>query len=56
MTTKNLVCCHCGARNSQENPVRVNYPERSRNGVAKCVDRVACWTRYDQKNGLPEIK
>jgi hypothetical protein len=55
-TTKNLTCCHCGQKNSKADPVRVNWPERSRNAVARCVDAVKCWARYDRANGLPEIK
>jgi hypothetical protein len=55
-TTKNLTCCHCGQKNSKADPVRVNWQERSRNGVARCVDRTRCWHRFDRQNGLPEIK
>ena len=47
-TTRKLSCCHCGHRGTDADPVRTNYPERSRNGVARCVDAVKCVERQER--------
>ena len=50
-TWKRIVCCHCGHVSTQDDPVRTNYPERSRNGVARCVDAAKCTERQDRRLG-----
>lgn len=48
-----LVCRHCGLVGINVRMKSVYVGGQGYVSIPFCVDRVSCWERYDQQNGLP---